>query len=63
MSLLSPATNAGEMIEESLHSASSPVAREEELNAFAEDVEDVRARAERLETLIEKLERSGGGDS
>jgi ubiquinone biosynthesis protein UbiJ len=57
------ATNAGEMLEEYLNSASSPIAREEELNAFAQDVEDVRATADRLEGLIAKLERSAGGDS
>jgi len=56
------ATNAGEMLEEYLNSASSPIAREEELNAFAQDVEDVRATADRLEGLIAKLERSAGGD-
>lgn len=57
------ATNAGEMIEEYLNSAGSPIAREEELDAFTEGVEDVRARADRLEAMIEKLQRSGDGDS
>jgi len=53
------AESAGEMINEYLKSDQSPLARAEELQAFADTVQETHAATDRLDSLVTELEESG----